>query len=361
MKKLLIAKSNLAVAYFGTPYFSANFLEKILIDKTLPVEVKLVVTQPDRPVGKKQILTPSPVKEIAIKYNIAVDSVTRDPFSPARLGYKYRHPLLGESPHSRHLLQSVDLALVCAYGQIIPQDLLALPKYGFWNIHFSLLPQYRGPSPVAYALMAGEEKTGVTIFQMDEKIDHGPIIAQEKMEIAPTDRRPDLEIKLTDLAFSMFKKLIEPLSNNSRAAASKLYTPQNEKEATYTKLLKKSDGFIPLSFLQKALKNEPLQLNELPEIIKKYQISNIKYQKHILNIKYLRNSAEIIYNLFRGLFPWPGLWTILPPTRCNWDRPKRLKITQLSINNQQLTINRVQLEGKNEVDFETFNQAYKIF
>ncbi|MFN4212774.1 MAG: methionyl-tRNA formyltransferase, partial [Microgenomates group bacterium] len=150
----------LKIAYFGSPSFSAYFLEKLLTDKTLPIEVKLVITQEDKPVGRKQILTPSPVKQIATKYQIS--------------NIKYQK----EIENWKLEIGKLDLALVLAFGKIIPKELLHQPKYGFWNIHYSLLPKYRGPSPTAYALIAGEKKTGVTIFQMDEEIDHGPIIAQ---------------------------------------------------------------------------------------------------------------------------------------------------------------------------------------
>ncbi len=317
----------ISLAYFGTPYFSADFLEKILADKTLPVEVKLVITQKDKPVGKKQIITPSPVKELGKKAKIPVFFQINQKRSEEIRKIRYQKNsdksdisdlsgflMLADDSRTLPNFSEVDLALVCAYGQLIPQELLTLPKYGFWNIHYSLLPKYRGASPVAYALIAGEKKTGVTIFQMDEKIDHGPIIAQEELKIFPHERRPDLEKRLTDLAFNLFKKLVTTNFNQLQLAA------QADDLATYTKKLTKEDGFI--------------------------EISNLKTQNSNLNLK--------IYNLFRGLYPWPGIWTILP-------NGKRLKITDMSLINNKIILKKVQLEGKKEVDFETFNRAYKIF
>ena len=353
----------LTLAYFGSPDFSADFLEKIFTDPDLKkiIDVKLVVTQPDKPVGRKQILTETPVKKVAKKYQIS--------------NIKYQIDIRNLKLEIRNF----DLCLVYAFSHIIPKDLLSVPKLGFWNIHPSLLPKYRGPSPIAYPLIFGEKETGVTIIKMDEKIDHGPIIAQEKLKIEESDRRPDLEKKLTDLGFLMFKELITkniikksadacferlgrcavPPKANEHAHGSEkhgiklLLTPQNHSQATYTRLLKKKDGFIPLSTLKKALNNEPLNFEEMPPILK--EIGNWKLE--------ISNSSEIIYNYFRGLYPWPGLWTLLP-------NGKRLKIIDMDFEVTssttsdvviKLQVTRVQLEGKKEVDFETFNQAYQVF
>ena len=325
-------KTKINLAYFGSPDFSAFFLEKILTDPDLKkaIEVKLIVTQPDRPVGRKQILTETPVKKVAKKYLIS--------------NIKYQIDIRNLKLEIRNF----DLALIYAFSHIIPKDLLNAPRLGFWNIHPSLLPKYRGPSPIAYPLIFGEKETGVTIIKMDEKIDHGPIIAQEKLKIEDADRRPDLEKKLTDLGFLMFKKLILNNFNNSTSLSINHFqlTPQADQNATYTRLLKREDGFIPLSNLKKALKNEPLNFEEMPPILK--EINTWKLEK--------RSSLEIIYNYFRGLYPWPGIWTLLP-------NGKRLKIIDMNFEftSYKLQVTRVQLEGKKEVDFETFNKPYQVF
>ena len=325
-------KNKINLAYFGSPDFSAFFLKKILTDSDLKkvIDVKLVVTQPDRPVGRKQILTETPVKKVAKKYQIS--------------NIKYQIDIRNLKLEIRNF----DLALIYAFSHIIPKDLLNAPKLGFWNIHPSLLPKYRGPSPIAYPLIFGEKETGVTIIKMDEKIDHGPIIAQEKLKIEDANRRPDLEKKLTDLGFLMFKKLILNNFNNSTSLNIKHFqlTPQADQNATYTRLLKREDGFIPLSILKKALKNEPLNFDQAPAILK--EIRNWKLK--------IRNSSEIIYNYFRGLYPWPGIWTLIP--NC-----KRLKIIDMNfeVTSYKLQVTRVQLEGKKEVNFETFNNAYQVF
>ncbi len=288
----------LSLAFFGTPSYSAYLLERIINDKELPVEVKLVVTQPDRPVGKKQIITPSPVKMTALKIkNLDIENSLKIE------NWKLK-------------IKGVDLALVCAYGQILPKEILTVPKYGFWNIHYSLLPKYRGGSPSAYALMLGDKTTGTTILQMDEKLDHGPIIAQQETEILPDERRPELEMRLTDMTFELFKKTINGLAGLPRVNELKT-REQDHSQATYAKLLKKEDGFIPFVTIKKALKEKQL----VP-----------------------------IYHRFRGLYPWPGLWTFIAVD----SKQKRLKITDMD----NSSIKRVQLEGKKEVDFTTFKRAY---
>jgi len=293
------------LSYFGSPSFSARFLEKIILDKDLPVEVVAVITQPDQPVGRKQILTPTPVKIIANKYKIKVSTIGGEDGKWGNLG--------------QNLLRDIDLGLVYAYSQIIPAVMLQQPKFGFWNIHPSLLPYYRGPSPTAFPLINGDKITGTTIIKMDEKIDHGPIITQEKLKILLSDKRPDLEIKLTDLGYTLFKSVIPSVVEGSLSA-----TPQNHSLATYTRRLTKADGFVKLS-----------------------------------DLKNPKNSQKI-YNLFRGLYPWPGPWTQIRPLRSDAAHPKRLKITDLDLINNKLVIKKVQLEGKKEVDWQTFVRAYNI-
>jgi methionyl-tRNA formyltransferase len=297
----------LSIAYFGTPYFSANLLEKILTDKNIPIEVKFVVTQPDKPLGRKGIITPTPVKVIAEKYGI-----TNDKNKQAIGGAK-------EGNSQQNLLRTVDLALIYAYGKIIPKELLSLPKYGFWNIHPSLLPKYRGPSPIAYPLINGDVKTGVTLIRMDEQIDHGPIIDQVECDILPDERRPELEKKLTNLGYELFKKTTAKLTDSRISGLKK----QEHTRATFTKLLTKQDGFI--------------------------SFENLKLK--------IENSPKTLYNRFRGLYPWPGIWTLVTIN----GQEKRLKITDMKLKNGELKIEKAQLEGKKEVDFSTFQKAYSIY
>ncbi|MFA6081327.1 MAG: methionyl-tRNA formyltransferase [Patescibacteria group bacterium] len=296
--------NKLKIAYFGSPDFAADFLEKLITDTTINqlIEVKLVVTQPDQKVGRKQILTPTPVKVVALKHSLEILEIENLKFNE----------------NCKLKIKNSDLCLVYAFGDLIPKELLSLPKYGFWNIHPSLLPKYRGPSPIAAPLINGDKTTGITIIKMDEEIDHGPIIAQESYTIKDSDYRPDLEKKLTELGFDLFKKTVVRLTG-LRVNGLKV-KEQNHKEAIYTNKLSKQDGFISFENLKLKIESSPGKL----------------------------------YNLFQGLYPWPGIWTVLP-------NGKRLKIIELKMKSEKLIIEKVQLESKKEVDFETFNKAYKTF
>jgi len=152
-------KSKFKIIFFGTPEFGAIILDKLSDTPYRPI---LVITTPDKPKGRKQISTPPPVKVIAQKYQIPVSQ-------PEKI----------ESRLLREKIKNLkpDLGIVAAYGQILPKTILDIPKYGFLNIHPSLLPRWRGPSPIQYTILNGDKETGVTIILMNEKMDEGPIIA----------------------------------------------------------------------------------------------------------------------------------------------------------------------------------------
>ncbi|MCX7880990.1 MAG: methionyl-tRNA formyltransferase [Patescibacteria group bacterium] len=327
----------LKIAYFGSPDFSAAFLEKILTDEKLKeiISVEFVVTQPDKPAGRKQVVTPTPAKQIALKNNLKVFEIE-----------KFDLKNLLKIKNLKLEILKLDLAFVYAYSSIIPKEFLELPHFGFWCLHPSLLPKYRGASPIAFALLNGEKKTGVTIFKIDEKIDHGPIIAQKSLTIKNTDYRNDLEAKLTNLGFELFKIIIKKLANSSSLLT---FKPQSHKVATYTRTLKKDDGYIKYETLKKVLNNQLINPEDLPDLIKE----NLIHQP----TKKIKNSAKKIYDFFRALSPWPGVWTILP----NKKRLKILKLKTFDTLNSILYIESVQLEGKKPVDFETFKKSYSFF
>lgn len=308
------------IAYFGTPLFSAYFLEKILFEKKPSMNISLVVTQKDKAAGRKMQITKSHVKEIAEKYNIDV-----------------YHNIFNNN--YQYLLKDIDIALLYAYGEIVPEKALNIPKYGFWNIHPSLLPLYRGPSPITYPLIMGDKKTGVTLIKLDKELDHGDIISQKEIKILPQDKKQDMQIKLSNLAFNMFCKVIDKITSSKDF---KLKTiKQDHKKANYTKPLKRSHGFISFNTLQKALKNERLGKEDLPEIHKDLK-------------SHSRSSSKIIYDFFKGMHPWPGMWTKIKIDNTD----KRLKIIDMNYIGNKLCINKVQLEGKRPVDYKTFQKAY---
>jgi len=311
------------IAFFGAPNFAAHLLQQIIEDADLPVSLKFVVTQPDRPAGRKQILTPTPVKLMAQKNNVPVI----DNFQLSTLSSQ---------------LKKVDLALLYAYGELISPEILKIPRWGFWNIHPSLLPLYRGPSPITYPLLLGDAKTGTSLIQMDELLDHGPIIDQEHYSIQQTDTQETLRKRLSSIGYKLFKKNVQLLLDGTLQKNEQIHS-----QATFTRLLTKKDGFIPFPIVQKIYRGEGFTKDNLPPIIQEY--CN-KYNQLTTN----HYSLATYYSLFRALSPWPGLWTILPGE-------KRLKITGMELKKESPTITRVQLEGKKETDISTFQTAYGVF
>lgn len=297
--------------FFGTQEFGARMLTTLLADSS--ITIMAVVTQPDRPIGRKHEVMASPVKRLVVNAGIATI------LQPEHLKtFTTDHPDLADA----------DIFVVCQYGLIIPKNVIDQPKKGTINIHTSLLPKYRGASPIQSALINGETETGVTIMQMDAKMDHGAILAQEKITIDPDDTYPTLSEKMIPVA----QKLL--LVNTQKCVAG-TSTPEEQKhdEATTCSLLSRDDGKINWS-----------------------------------------QSASELYNLYRGTFPWPGIWT-------TWEN-KRLKLLNVRPNTEKIPSGKViwqhnqlligtakgsleilelQLEGKNALPATIFVQGNKSF
>lgn len=208
------------IVFFGNPEFGAIILENIIKGGQKP---KLVVTYPDKPVGRKQILTPTPVKIIAKKYKIPVEQPND----------------LKEIKGKLKKLKP-DLIIIAAYGRILPKEILDIPKGGCLNIHPSLLPKYRGPSPVQFTILEGEEKTGVTIILTTEEMDKGPILASLEFKIRnPKITHLELEKELADFGAKLLLKTV-PMWLEDKISPEE----QDEAKKTYTKIIKKSEGRI---------------------------------------------------------------------------------------------------------------------
>jgi methionyl-tRNA formyltransferase len=212
-------QKKLTIVFFGTSEFGAIILGSMVRAGYSPV---LAVTQPDKPAGRKQLLTSPPVKIIAEKYQIPL-------FQPVRLD---------NSAIAELLRQEAGIFFLAAYGKILPKEVLEIPKYGALNVHPSLLPKYRGPSPVQSAILAGEKATGVTILLMDEELDHGPIVAHQEVAIGTFDA---LELK-NRLAEVGAKLLVETIP---QWVAGKISPrEQDHSQVTFTKRFAKEDGRI---------------------------------------------------------------------------------------------------------------------
>ncbi len=211
------------VVFMGTPEFAVPSL-LALSDHH---EVVGVVTQPDRPAGRGRTLTPSAIKQAALAADLPV-------FQPETLG----------SPQAVDHLAAwhPEVIAVAAFGQILPDAVLELPPHGCLNLHASLLPRYRGATPIPAAILAGDERTGVTLMRMDEGLDTGPIIAQVECPITSMDTAASLTAKLSDMAAQLLiAKLPEWIGGELQAQ------PQDDSQATYCGPLKKEDGRLDWS------------------------------------------------------------------------------------------------------------------
>ena len=235
-----------SILFFGTPEFALPALAG-LIDAGY--RLIGVVTQPDEPKRRKRVLTPPPVKVLAQQHGIPV-------FQPEKLDGDFKLHVANLKP---------DLFVVAAYGKIIPKKILDLPRYGALNIHPSLLPRWRGPSPIQTTILHGNRDTGVTIMQMDERMDHGPIIANYKLQITNYKiTYPELHDRLSKLGAELL------MGTLPRWIADEITpVPQDESQAIYCKLLAKNSGRIDWG-----------------------------------------KPAEEIERMIRAFQPWPGTWTI---------------------------------------------------
>ena len=218
------------VVFMGTPDFSVPVLEK-LIENT---NVVLVVTKKDSFVGRKKVLTESPVALCAHEHDIEV-------FKPNKLKDDYEY-ILNKKP---------DIIITCAYGNIVPKVVLDYPEYGCVNVHASLLPKYRGASPIVSCLLNGEEETGVTLMYMDEGIDTGNMIMSRSIKIEEDDNSLSLSNKLSNLGANLLIDTLPKIFEGEN-----FDIPQDNEEATYYGLIKREDEHIEFTDTIKNIKNK---------------------------------------------------------------------------------------------------------
>ena len=230
----------LKVVFMGTPLFSVNVLNALADN----YDVVLVVTTPDAYVGRKKILTPCPVKRRAIELGIPV-------ISPVKVSVDYED-IVNVKP---------DVIITCAYGQIVSKDILDIPKYGCINIHASLLPKYRGGAPIHYALINGEEETGVTLMYMDEGMDTGDMLVSERIKIEDNDNIEILSDKLSVLGSKMIVNYLEDIINGKIVGVK-----QDNDKATFARIIKRSDEHLDFNVSNRDVYNKfrALSPNPLP-------------------------------------------------------------------------------------------------
>lgn len=233
------------IVFMGTPDFSVPVLQQLINDQ---YDVVAVVTQPDRPKGRKKELTPPPVKVEAEKHHIPV-------LQPLKIR---------EDEEVKKVLEfNPDLIVTAAFGQILPKELLEAPKFGCINVHASLLPELRGGAPIHYSILQGKKETGITIMYMVEKLDAGDILTQSKVQIEEADHVGSLHDKLSEAGAKLLSETVPKLVKGELNS-----TPQNDEQATFA--------------------------------------SNIKREQE--KIDWNRDGEEI-YNHIRGLHPWPVAYT----------------------------------------------------
>ncbi len=212
---------SLKIVYMGTPRFSADLLSLLIADG---YNIIGVITQKDAPVGRKKILTPSPVKEVGLRHNIPV-------YTPHKIRHEYDF-LLKLKP---------DLILTFAYGQIVPRAVLEAPLYKALNFHGSILPKYRGASPIQMALINNEKETGVTLMEMVEKMDAGAIFGVEKFPLSPSDNFKTVSDQMVKASFKLVKEVLPSVISGKNKGS-----PQDEAKVTYAPLLKAIDEALNL-------------------------------------------------------------------------------------------------------------------
>lgn len=296
------------IIFLGTPEFAVSALKKLI--ETPSIKILKVITQPDKPVGRKKILTAPPVKEFAAAHNLKIGQP------------KSKKELLAELKEE----SGADFFVVIAFGMILTEEMLKLPKHGCINIHGSLLPKYRGASPIHQSLLNGDKETGVTIMAMDSELDHGNIYLLKKHEILEKDDIETLYEKLAEIGANILPVALEDIKNGD-------LTPikQNHEKATFCQKITKENGKVDWT-----------------------------------------KSAEEIKNMLRAYKVWPGIFTTLNGKKLTLleieavdERNKAGKIfvdqKELKIGTGKGTIlvKRLQSEGKKEMPAADFINGHQ--
>jgi methionyl-tRNA formyltransferase len=304
----------LRIVFCGTPAFAVWSLQRLIAEPDF--EIAGVVTQPDRPRGRGQEIRTSPAKDAALAAGIPV-------YQPEKIksheGYEYFQQT------------APDAVVIIAYGQIISQRLIAIPRLGWINLHASLLPKYRGAAPINWAIVNGEKRTGLTTMQIDAGLDTGPTLLKYETEIGADETAPQLTARLAEAGAPLIVETLRKLASGEIQPA-----PQDHSRATLAPILSREDGRIDWS-----------------------------------------RNAHTVYNRIRGLQPWPGGFTTFRGKTCRiWGRalkpvaargtPGALLRTEeggllvVCGGETALRVEHVQLEGRNRVTDAQFLSGARI-
>ena len=262
------------IVFFGTPEFAMPNLEALYHSKDM--EILSVVTQPDKPQGRKKILTPPPVKILAKELNLKI------------IQPKNKKELI----NALSTLEKANFFVVIAFGMILPQEVLSMPKYGAINVHASLLPKYRGASPIQESLLNGDIETGISVIKIDQELDHGDIFLIKRLNIEKNDNFATLSVKLALLSSNLLPHLLHDIAGSHLSPIH-----QDHQKATYCHKITKEDGKINFS-----------------------------------------SSAEEIKNMINAYTPWPGVYTEFAG--------KKLKIISTEISDEKIQPGEFKIENK---------------
>jgi methionyl-tRNA formyltransferase len=302
------------IIFCGTPEFAVPSLRRLAAEPGISVES--VITQPDRPRGRGQHVSSSPVKEAALAHNLQI-------YQPETI----------KSDSAQEFLKRAapDAVVIIAYGQIIPARLLTIPRLGWINLHASLLPHYRGAAPIHWAIANGETTTGLTTMQIDAGMDTGPTLLQHELKIGADETSPELAARMSEIGASL---IVDSLLRLDRGEISP--QPQDSEKATYAPILKKEDGRIDWT-----------------------------------------RTAEQIYNRMRGFAPWPGVYSTFRGQTCHlWGHPEKIEASKGSAPGEiifsakdafvicgagtYLRLQFVQLEGRKRITTREFANGARI-
>lgn len=296
------------LVFMGTPDFASKCLSGLIESKH---EVCAVFTQPDKPRGRKMIMTPPPVKELAVEHNI-------DVYQPTTL----------RDGKALKIIKDInpDAIIVAAYGKILPKEIIDYPKYGCINVHGSILPKYRGAAPIQWSVINGDSETGITIMQMDEGLDTGDMLLVEKTPISIDDTASSVFGRLADMGALLVLKVLEMAENDDLKPIK-----QDDSLSSYAPMLDKS-------------------------------ISEIDFNK----------DALVVHNLVRGLYDWPIAHTYLSGKKLKIFKTavsdllgkvgEVVSTSPLTIacGDKSVEILELQLEGKKRMDYKSFLLGHPI-
>jgi methionyl-tRNA formyltransferase len=284
--------------FFGTDSFSVGVLDEL---KTAGLMPQIIVTAPDRPAGRGNKMKKPEVKIWAEENNVKI-------LQPEKLDSDFVKQIEGEW----------DMFALASFGKIIPNSVLEIPKKGMLNVHPSLLPKYRGASPIESAMLADDKNTGVTIMLVDSDMDHGPILLQEVVEIKEWPTKIELETQLAKTGGQLLAQSMIMYQNDEIVPIE-----QDHEKATFTKKISKTDGLITPDFV--------LDAEELDT-----------------------DSAREIFLKIQALNPWPGVYFFFKKQ----GEDLRVKITEAEWINDNIKIKKVLPAGKNEMSWENFKNGF---